>query len=275
MDDAARQVLRFSTPGAVTFLAATSFLMLGRLLQGDSWDGVASAVWNPVFVGLAAFVAFPLGFVVFHIHGSSFSPFVWPWPTRLSWVRIDRGAQVLVRLPLEQRERIEAFFEVELDLRPSVERRSGSWIGKLVPVYDLLPEYVERLETPPQAAYRQRWRQNSDVLNELVEISQTNGEKVRIMDSFDRCEALGACRIGTQVAWLVSALACVAYVFAGGRIWGSLVALLATGLCAVLLVLVFHYARGRTWESGHAVIALHLRGLLKRRPDLLGPSGSA
>jgi uncharacterized membrane protein YjfL (UPF0719 family) len=55
--DTARQVLRFSIPGSVTLLLAIGFLIIGRLLQGNSWSDIALVVRGNVSAVVAIFAS--------------------------------------------------------------------------------------------------------------------------------------------------------------------------------------------------------------------------
>lgn len=279
--DTARQVLRFSIPGSVTLLLVTGFLALGRLLQHDSWEGISGALKDNVSAVVAIFAAIPLGFVIYQIYYSTYRAFVWPWPWPWArdelWVRIDRGAQILSRLPGDQLERIEATFDVSLHL-DGILKRSGSWVGTGAHAYELRQEFIEEAEregVSPRDRYRRRWKLNWDVVRALLELSDGGDVGSSIKSEYtslsDLYHALGACRTGIQLAWMLSSLVCVGYVLAGESLFGAVLTIAVTLLFSLLLFWVFHRARGNTWSSAQASMALGLTGLFRRHPELLEP----
>jgi energy-coupling factor transporter transmembrane protein EcfT len=280
--DTARQVLRFSIPGSVTLLLVIGYLILGRMLQHDDWNGISAAVSENVSAVVAIVAAIPLGFVIYQVYYASYRALVWPWPWPVArdhhWVRIDRGQQILSRLPADQITRIENTFEIELDLTPALEPTT-SWIGQLGHANKLREEYKSRKIDPaiepvdPYERYKRRWRRNWDVVRALMELSDGtetgSGIKAEYVTLSDLYHALGACRTGVQIAWFVAAVPSLAYVFAGEDPVGSALALLITLLISLAFFSIFHLTRGRTWTSAQAAMALGLTGLLKRKPELL------
>jgi hypothetical protein len=191
-------------------------------------------------------------------------------------VRIDRGAQILSRLPSDQLHRIEATFGVELHLEPIL-RQATSWVGSRAHAYELRPEFIEAAKEKgksPYDLYRRRWQLNWNVVRALVEISDASDVGGAIKSEYtilsDLYHALGACRTGVQIAWIVSSGASVGYVIAGGSIRGMGLTLLITLVITLAMFWVFHRTRGSTWSSAQAAMTLGLTGLFKRRPELLG-----
>lgn len=278
--DTARQVLRFSIPGSITLLSALGFLVVGRLLQHDSWEGIADAVSTNVSAVVAIFAAIPLGFLIYQVYYSTYRALVWPWPWPWApdehWVRIDRGAQILASLPAGQRKQIEAAFDVRLELDPILQRAT-SWAGSQAHAYELRPSFVaaakQRGENP-YTLYRKQWQLNWNVVRALVEISDGSDIGGAIKSEYtilsDLYHALGACRTGVQIAWSISSAACVGYVIAGEGLGASLLSVALTLIVAAAMFWVFHRTRGSTWSSAQAAMTLGLTGLFKRRPDLLG-----
>lgn len=274
--DTARQLLRFSIPGSITLLLIAGFLVLGRLLHGDSWDGVGQAVRDNVSAVVAIFAAIPIGFLIYQVYYATYRAVVWPWrPRPLSsderWVRVDRGAQVLFLLPLEQRRRIEALFGVKLKLH-SILDPEPTWLGRRAHAYRLKEEFIA--EGPrPLERYRDRWQENWNIVRALVEISDASelGGAIRAEYTTlsDIYHALGACRAGAQLAWIVSFIASSAYVVDGQSVWGSLSTMALTFVITLILFWVFHRARGHTWVSAQESLKFGLTALFKRRPDLL------
>lgn len=274
--DTARQVLRFSIPGSITLLTIAGYLVLGRLLQEDSWDAVGHAVAENVSAVVAIVAAIPVGFLIYQIYYATYRAVVWPWRPRpfkdgKRWVRIDRGRQILALLPPDQQARISKLFGIELKL-DSILYQERSWLGRRAHAFSLKYEYWA--EGPdPLGRYRDRWQENWNIVRALVEISDSTdaGKAIRseYMTLSDIYHALGACRAGVQLAWVVSALACIAYIFDGQSFWASLLTMMLTLIATLVLFWVFHRARGHTWVSAQESLKFGLTALFKRRPDLL------
>lgn len=280
--DTARQVLRFSIPGSVTLLAIAGFLVLGRLLQGDSWEAVGEAVAENVSAVVAIVAAIPIGFLIYQIYYATYRAVVWPWRPRplqrdMRWVRIDRGAQVLSLLPGEQRQRIEALFDVELHLQPILEREN-SWLGRRAHAFRLTDEFINESQATALERYRKRWQENWNIVRALVELSDGSAHGGAIRSEYttlsDIYHALGACRAGVQLAWVVSFIASVAYVIDGQSFFQSLLTMAVTFVVTLVLFWVFHRARGHTWVSAQESLKFGLTGLFRQRPDLLGADPS-
>ncbi len=277
--DTARQVLRFSIPGSVTLMLILGFIVTGRLLQGDSWEGVGSAIAGNVSAVAVIVAAIPLGFVIYQVYYATYRAVVWPWRPRplksgTRWVRIDRGAQVLSRLPSEQLERVEALFGVELDLEPIL-RREETWLGRRAHAYRLRDEFVAQGKgDDAYERYRLRWQENWNIVRALVEVSD-GGDSLGALKSeyttlSDIYHALGACRAGVQLAGVVSIATCLLYAL-NGDIATSIAMAAITLVTTLALFWVFHRTRGHTWVSAQESLKLGLTALFKRRPELLGP----
>jgi hypothetical protein len=278
--DTARQVLRFSIPGSVTLLVAAAYLIFGRLLQGDSWEGIASAMRGNISAAIAIFAAIPLGFIIYQVYYSSYRAFVWPWPWRWSkgdkWVRIDRGAQVLKGLPEEQLKKIESTFGVTLAVSKPVLYKLETRLGKVAHAYVLQRDYVEAAKkdgVKPYDRYKERWQIHWNVVRALIEISEDGDRGGTIRSEYtilsDLYHALGACRTGVLLAWFISLFACIGYLFSGGSWGGVLGTLSITAAVGTVFFFVLHRARGNTWASAQAALTLGLTGLFKRHPELL------
>lgn len=274
--DTARQVLRFSIPGSITLLAIAGYLVLGRLLQGDSWDVVGQAVAENVSAVVAIVAAIPVGFLIYQIYYATYRAVVWPWRPRplkdgKRWVRIDRGRQILALLPPDQQVRVAKLFDVELQLDEILDEE-GSWLGRRAHAFSLKYKYWAQ-EPKPFERYRDRWQENWNIVRALVEISDSTdaGGAIRseYMTLSDIYHALGACRAGIQLAWLVSATACIGYIIDGQSFWGSVLTLVLTLFATLVLFWIFHRARGHTWVSAQESLKFGLTALFKRRPDLL------
>jgi hypothetical protein len=274
--DTARQVLRFSIPGSITLLAIAGYLVLGRLLQGDSWDAVGQAVAENVSAVVAIVAAIPAGFLIYQIYYSTYRAVVWPWRPRpfkdgKRWVRIDRGRQILALLPPDQQASVGKLFNVVLQL-DSILDQEQSWLGKRAHAFSLKYEYWAK-GPDPLDRYRDRWQENWNIVRALVEISDSTDAGAAIRSEYmtlsDIYHALGACRAGVQLAWLVSASACIAYIVDGQSFWGSALTMVLTLLATLVLFWVFHRARGHTWVSAQESLKFGLTALFKRHPDLL------
>jgi hypothetical protein len=275
--DTARQVLRFSIPGSITLLLIAGFLVLGRLLQGESWDAVGQSVAENVSAVVAIVAAIPIGFLIYQIYYATYRAVVWPWRPRPfkseeRWVRIDRGRQILALLPLDQQARIAKLFDVELKL-DSILDPELSWLGKRAHAYRLKEEFLAHAGPNYLQQYRDRWQENWNIVRALVDLSDSTdvGGAIRseYMTLSDIYHALGACRAGVQLAWLVSTTACIAYIIDGQSFWGSALTMVLTLVTTLILFWVCHRARGHTWVSAQESLKFGLTALFKRRPDLL------
>lgn len=275
--DTARQVLRFSIPGSITLLLIAGFLVLGRLLQGDSWDAVGQAVKDNVSAAIAIFAAIPIGFLIYQIYYATYRALVWPWrPLPLSagerWVRIDRGAQVLALLPSDQQQRIADLFGVTLQLE-SILEPEVTWLGKRSHAYRLTSSFVSKNKKTAHRRYRDRWQENWNIVRALVELSDGKDIGGSLKSEYttlsDIYHALGACRAGVQLAWIVSAIACIAYILDGQSIWGSIASMIISFIVTLVLFWVFHRARGHTWVSAQESLKFGLTALFRQNPELL------
>ncbi|HEV7399200.1 MAG TPA: hypothetical protein VGN84_02915 [Solirubrobacterales bacterium] len=283
--DTARQVLRFSIPGSVTLLVGTAFLVLGRILQGDSWQGIESAVEGNVSAVLAIFASIPLGFLIYQVYYSTYRAFVWPWPWRWSrgemWVRIDRGAQVLKGLPDEQLAQIGLIFGTKLEVTESVLHKVKTPVGNIAHAYVLHHKYLEEAIKDGVSAYSRyqtRWKGHWNVVRALVEISEEGDLSGAIRSEYmilsDLYHALGACRTGVLLAWSISLFACIGYLIAGSSVIAVFATLALTAGLAAIFFFVLHRARGNTWTSAQEGLTLSLSGLFKRKPELLQLPGA-
>lgn len=275
--DTARQVLRFSIPGSITLLVIAGYLVLGRLLQGDSWEAVGQAVSENVSAVVAIIAAIPIGFLIYQVYYSTYRAVVWPWRPRPlkgkeRWVRIDRGAQVLALLPVEQQQQISGLFGVDLQLEAILEPEP-SWLGRRAHAYRLTDAFVSESRSDALERYRNRWQENWNIVRALVEISDGSeiggalrSEYITLSDIY---HALGACRAGVQLAWIVSFVASTAYVVDGQSAVGSALTMGLTLVATLSLFWVFHRARGHTWVSAQESLKFGLTALFRRRPDLL------
>lgn len=274
--DTARQVLRFSIPGSITLLLIAGFLVLGRLLQGESWDAVGQAVAENVSPVVAIVAAIPVGFLIYQVYYATYRAVVWPWRPRPlkskdRWVRIDRGHQILALLPSDQQALIAELFGVTLKLEEILEPER-SWLGKRSHAYKLKDEFRIQEGRDYLQRYRDRWQENWNIVRALVEISDSNGggairsEYITLSDIY---HALGASRAGVQLAWLVSTAACFAYAIDGQSLWGILLTIALTSITTLVLFWVCHRARGHTWVSAQESLKFGLTALFKRCPDLL------
>lgn len=280
--DTARQVLRYSIPGSVTMMLLAGFVVLGRLLLGDSFAEIGDSVGGEVSAIVVIFATIPLGFVIYQLYYDSYQSMVRPWRPRpfaggVRWVRVDRGARVLSSLPAEQQRRIEGLFDVELELE-WILRLEQTRLGELAHAYRLGDEFIAANEDDPYEAYRLRRQKHSNVLRSLVGIGDGvelgNTIKSEYTTLSDIYHALGACRTGVQLAGLGSLIIILLSVmFEWPGFWCGLLAVgvtsIVTGAVTAALLWVFHQTRRNSWNSAEVFLQLSLTALFKRHPELL------
>ena len=288
--DAARQILRFSIPGSVLLLAYFAFFAISRRCQGvhlaDSAAGLKMNI-SPV-VGIAATI--PIGFLVYQLYYFNYGPVVrfWPFPWGGSLVRMDRGSQVLHRLPKPQRDALSAVFGVRFDLEaPHVRAvrprhwwqlwkvRPWLWYAlKMLHLKDSWKRGDRADRKVREERYAKRWHRNWDALRAVVDIAASTESTRQIRAEYivlsDLYHALGACRTATALAWL----ACVVdvYVLHPGRILdrqaGAAAGFVIVTALAIAMLIVIQVSRGRTWKSAASSMAFSLRWLLRQHPEL-------
>jgi hypothetical protein len=282
--DAARQVLRFSIPGAVLLLNGMLCFMIYRRLQGVGFDETSSLLRANVEPLVGVLATIPVGFVVYQAYYFNYGPSVsvWPlpWPTRL--VRTDRACQVLGHLPAAVVDQLALAFGLRLDLTEAYERvpDPGRWfihpVEKAIHWLYLLrlcPGWGEAASgADPVAAYSRRWHNNWDILRGMVEIAASlpgaNHVKEEYITLSDLFHALGAARTAVSLSWLAAFVLALTHVgrLAESPIESGLGLLLITALSMTLWV-IFHFARRRTWKSAASSLRLALRWLLHRNAD--------
>ena len=266
--DAARQVLRFSIPGSIYLLLLAGLVIGGRLLQHDTLAEVSEALRENATALLAFLASIPLGFVLYQVYYSTYRPFRImgpPWGRR--WVRIDRGSRVLRELPLEQVELCEEALELkDLEFAPGAYYPPVGWFARLLRVRRLSREFVDEHGSIDEAnaAYRERWYRNWDILRALVEIYATQQNTVGFKGEYttlsDVYHALGACRAAIWLAWLTSTVAVAIYVPAtGGSFRRGIMSIVGGAAVCVIFDLVLANTRRKTWKSIEALLRYGLR----------------
>jgi hypothetical protein len=280
--DTARQVLRFSIPGSITLMIGLGLLVLSRVLQGDDWGGIESAVRGNVSAVAVIFSTIPLGFFIYQMYYAAYRAFVWPWPWKWSeeklWVRSDRGANVLEGLPVKQLAEIENLFGVELNLDAPTLEKVNTWLGRTAHAHVLAPAFVKaalEAKEHPYERYRKRWSEHWNIVRALIEISDDSTNSGSALRSeyttlSDLYHALGACRIGVLLAEFTSIFAGIGYGMSGGSWWGALANFGVVVVIGTAFFFIFHRARGNTWLSAQHSLTLGLTGLFRRQPGLLG-----
>lgn len=281
--DAARQVLRFSIPGAVLLLNGMLCFMIYRRCQGIGFDvtsGLLRANVEPL-VGVLATI--PVGFVVYQAYYFNYGPMVgvWPFPWPHDLVRTDRACQVLSRLPAPTVNALAGAFNLPLDLSRAYEAVSdpGRWyrhpVKKVLHWMQLLRlkrDWPSDDCADPATAYRKRWHDNWDVLRGMVEIAASLPGADHVKEEYitlsDLFHALGAARTAVSASWLAAVILALTHI---GRVTDSplqsLVGLLLISVLSAMLWVVFHFARRRTWKSAASSLRLALRWLLYRNPE--------
>ncbi|HWP33784.1 MAG TPA: hypothetical protein VNL97_08545 [Solirubrobacterales bacterium] len=266
--DAARQVLRFSIPGSIYLLLAAGLLVGGRLLQHDTLSEVSVALRENVTALLALLASIPLGFVLYQVYYSIYRPFrlLGPlWGRR--WVRLDRGSRVLRELSPEQIELCEdALGLKDLEFSPSAYHPPEGQLSRLLRVRRLSQEFVDLHGSVEKAnaAYRERWYRNWDILRALVEIYSTQQDALGFKGEYttlsDVYHALGACRAAIWLAWLTSLAVVAAYIESGdGTLGRGAIAVIAGAAVCGVFDLVLAHTRRKTWKSVEALLRYGLR----------------
>jgi hypothetical protein len=281
--DAARQVLRFSIPGAVLLLNGMLCFMIYRRAQGVGFDVTSSLLRANVEPLVGIFATIPVGFVVYQAYYFSYGPTTWAWPKPgpMGIVRIDRACEVLRNLPQGPVEQISEAFDVTLDLTQAHERlpNRGAWYRHPVAHslrrlhFHRLKREWRRTDAEPERirAYESRWHDNWDVLRGMVDIAASieGADHVRheYMTLSDIFHALGAARTAISASWLAAVVLALTHV---GRLaespLDSVVGLLLVTILSGTLWVIFHVARKRTWKSAASSLCLALRWLLHRDP---------
>ncbi|MFL5897737.1 MAG: hypothetical protein ACJ76D_04660 [Solirubrobacterales bacterium] len=280
--DAARQVLRFSIPGAVLLLNGMICFMIYRRVQGVGFEVTSALLRANVEPLVGVLATIPVGFVVYQAYYFNYGPKVaiWPftWPTDL--VRTDRACQVLGRLPAATVDQLAYAFDLPLDLTPAYRRvpNPGSWhchpLEKTMHWLHCLRirSDWDEVQGGGSVAYGVRWHNNWDVLRGMVEIAASLPGADHVKQEYttlsDLFHALGAARTAVTLSWLAAVVLAMTHI---GRILANplesvIGLLLITGLSTMLWV-IFHYARRRTWKSAASSIRLALRWLLHRNPE--------
>jgi hypothetical protein len=291
--DAARQVLRFSIPGAVLLLNGMLCFMIYRRIQGVGFDATSAILRANVEPLVGVLATIPVGFIVYQAYYFNYGPMVgvWPFPWPSELVRTDRACQVLSRLPPDTVGQLASSFELPLDLSRAYERvpDPGHWyrhpIKKALHWLQLLrlkPDWKEGSEDDPVDAYEERWHNNWDVLRGMVEIAASLPGAEHVKEEYitlsDLFHALGAARTAVTVSWLAAVVLAMSHAgrFGEHPLASSIGMLLITVLSTMLWV-VLHFARRRTWKSAASSLRLALRWLLGRNPEafeIAGPSAA-
>jgi hypothetical protein len=195
-------------------------------------------------------------------------------------VRTDRGGQILRTLDPKQLKKLEDIFQCEIDReqihRPVPDGKSPR--QKLMHAMGLLEvadEMTPLEKTAKELAYEERWYTHWDVLRSTIDIAALQNEHVKgeYTALSDIYHSLGATRTAVTVAWMGVCIISLSHM---GRVVDAplkalgglvLISALTAGLSFVL-----HRARGRTWRSAAASLALGLRWLHWQEEH---PSGEA
>jgi hypothetical protein len=289
--DAARQVLRFSIPGAVLLLNGMLCFMIYRRVQGVSFNVTSELMRANVEPLVGVLATIPVGFVVYQAYYFNYGPTVKPWPLRWdgSTVRADRGFQVLCKLPAPLVKAMARDFKIDVDLCPADERAPDPGPFYRHPlkkffywllIFRLSPQWMptEDDRAVRREAYNSRWHNNWDALRALVDIAATLPGAGQIKDEYvalsDLYHALGAARTAVTASWLAAVVLALTHV---GRIAESplqcVLGLLVITTLSTMLWIVFHIARRRTWKSAASFLRVALRWLLLRNTEVfeVGP----
>jgi hypothetical protein len=276
-------------PGAITALLIVVFIGLDRVLQGDSLEGVISAIERydriPLAVELVGgFTVLAGGFalIIYCVYEVAQHYFVLiPWrkaQTNRAWVRSDRGAQVLRCLEPAQLRQIKD--ELGADLRldgDGVLCPAGGFFGKLVRANVFTSSYIDEMKEAgedPFKDYKRRYTTHWDALAALIEMSEDSPAaktlKLGYRTNLEEFHALGIYRTGVVFAWSISTFVVGVSLAYGGDPRGALLAVICTFAIAVLLFFLFHFTRGARWMSMQGTLAMGLRALFNRQSGLDG-----
>lgn len=284
----ARQIIRFSIPGSIFLLHAAVCYLIYRRVQGVSFVTSSAPIQENLAAAIAIAATIPVGFIIYQLYYFTYEPVLRIWP--LAWggrfVRRDRGWQILQTLDQQQLKALEGILGCVIDPEEphSVVQRKGSVFHQLMHLSGVLEIDGPRKELPMdnkarQSAYEHVWYTHWDALRATVDIagSYTVSEQVKseYTTLSDIYHSLGAARTAVLCAWFGVFLLAASHV---GRLANSPGAalggfVLITGI-TVIIYLVFHVARGRTWRSAAASLTFGLQWFHWRHGhELAGPDG--
>ncbi len=291
----ARQILRFSIPGSIFLLNAVGCYLIYRRIQGVPFVTASTPIRENGAALIAAIATIPVGFVVYQIYYFTYEPVLRIRP--LSWggrfVRKDRGGQILKTLDPTQIATLEDILGCSIDLNEphSIVESDGSVLGRIMHrsgVLEIAGAYktLTMESGERRLAYENLWHTHWNVLRSTVDIAgsypgskQVKSEYTTLSDIY---HSLGAARTAVLSSWISVSVLSISHI---GRVWSNPVAALggfiAISGIAVAMYLVFHIARGRTWQTAAASLTYGLRwldwrhGHELRRPQEDPPIGNS
>src|SRR4051794_37856696 len=116
--DAARQLVRFSIPGAVLLLLGIGNFLIFQRCQGVDVSTSSEQIRDNVAALVGVLATIPVGFIIYQVYYALYGPLVrtWPFPWGGRLVRIDRGSQVLKDLEDDQIRALRNIFDRPLDV---------------------------------------------------------------------------------------------------------------------------------------------------------------
>jgi hypothetical protein len=285
--DTARQVLRFSIPGAVLLLNGIVGFLIMRRLQGVPYSESLGLMRQnfATLVGVLAVV--PVGYLTYQVYHAVYGPTVRPplrrWNGR--YVRLDRGSQVLHHLGDPRRRALELLFGVTLDFsKPHGRVRTPKhrlrhpykWAASRVKMLELTSEWHAIPTAEREQQYRERWYANWDVLRAVLDIAGANPSTAQVKSEYvalsDLYHSLGATRVAVTFSWF-GTVAIIAshpdkvHEHLAGTVAGLVLLTIVTALLSYILFL----ARRRTWLSAASSLRLGLHWLFTQHPELFAP----
>ena len=287
--NAARQVLRFSIPGAVLVLWILTCFAVYKRFQGVDVFSSAALVRENIGALLVLLVTVPVGFIVYQIYYFTYGPIFNLWPFRWSGrlVRVDRGAAVLHGLSGPRLQALGSAFEVKLDVVHAHVRvpDPGPWkafreenpwyrypvekVFHWLQLVELTKDWKDsHAKQGIRKAYTRRWHHNWDALRGLIDIAGSYPRSSHIKHEYtifsDVYHSLGATRTAVALAWGSIVAVSLTHV---GRLEDKPLASLA-GLALITAMsfavsTVLHVARLRTWGSAASSLRFALRWLLR------------
>jgi len=282
--DTARQVLRFSIPGAVLLLNGIVGFLVIRRLQGTPYSESLELMRgnSATLVGVLAVI--PVGYLTYQIYHAVYGPTVRPPLRRWSgrYVRLDRGSQVLHHLGEPRRHALQELFGVMLDFtkphrrvaRPERRlRHPYRWVASGVRMLELTDEWQSIPLAERERRYRERWYANWDVLRAVLDIAGSNPTTAQVKSEYvvlsDLYHSLGATRVAVAFSWLGIVTIIASHPDkVRASLPGSIAGLVVVTLMSALLSYMLFLARRRTWLSAASSLRLGLHWLFTQHPEL-------
>jgi hypothetical protein len=262
-----------------------------RVSWGDTVGSVESFTNTTTSIAVIA-ASIPVGFLVYQFYYRRYKPILG------RYVTLDRGAEILRRLPPDVLERLRTLFDARLDVRRS-HVLAKDFLGRqasalVLDEQQLKARYhdvgADRIgafeldERNPERIYTDNWYENWSVFRSVLDFACAYGQGAELKREFttlsDIYHALGASRVAVILGW-GGGILYVATAHGHDAVdhpVKSLVALLFTAIATAVTVVALHQTRRATWASASKCAGLGLRwcfsieedGLLRRLPQERG-----